>query len=261
MAPASMQRERKDNYPGTPTTRCKFKFKYRRLLTQTYADAPKIDLTISPDRQRSSEACEGTKQTYTVCCLATALQPDSRTGGDRPGREPDAVIPTHFDHPRRAGFSLARLYNPPVVPRALGLRRGQLGEEVPSALEHIHVGLALVASGADDNVGFEHLFSEQRPISSSGSGDHSNLQADLVALILDGQNLAPGENPVRPLCFVRSQGPLLVIHDLKEVLDELKADDTVVGRLGISDQVGSIGRRLGIEVVDKLRVEDAVDAG
>ena len=52
-----------------------------------------------------------------------------------------------------------------------------------------------------------------------------------------------------------------MVHDLVEVLNELETDNAVVGRLGVGEKVGAVGRGAGVDGVDEFGVEDGVDTG
>jgi hypothetical protein len=117
----------------------------------------------------------------------------------------------------------------------------------------------LVARRANDKVHLQLFFPKQRPILGTSNREHRNVEAQGVTLVLDSREVPPGQNAMRPLLLIRPKCPFLVVHDFEQVLDELKPDNAVVGGAGIGEEVRAVCRGLGVDRVDKLGVEDAVD--
>jgi hypothetical protein len=81
-----------------------------------------------------------------------------------------------------------------------------------------------------------------------------------VPLFLDPDNVPPSQDSVWPLFLIRPKCPLLVVHDLVEVLDQLEADNAVVGGTRIGEEVRAVGWWFGVDGVDKFGIKDGIDA-
>ncbi len=176
-----------------------------------------------------------------MSCLTATLQPNTRALGNRPRGEAHAIITPDFHH---AGCSLGtrRLYQPAVFPQVTAHTTCDvnLREELPCVLEHVQVGSSPVPSGANDEVNVQILFLHQGAICHAGEREKGDLEAKPVALVLGTDKLAPGQNTVWPLLLFRSKCPLLVVHGLEEVFDQLEADDAVVGGSRIGQEVCTV---------------------
>lgn len=187
--------------------------------------------------------------------LAAALKPDSSILGDAAGVELDAVVSVDG----QVALALLRLDVPAGDALAeLGLVGFVLGQHVPSALEHVDVSDALVAGGGDDEVGLDRLLTTEAAEGTLGGVVNLDLQA--VALGGDAGDLAAAEDAVGPGLLVGADVALLLVHQLVELLDEVEANDAVVGGAGLGEEVVARLGRSGPEAIDILRVEDGVDA-
>jgi hypothetical protein len=91
-------------------------------------------------------------------------------------------------------------------------------------------------------------------------GNCGYFETERVPAVFNGNDIPPGQDAVRPLLLVGTQCALLVVHDLKQMLDQFQPHDAVVGSPRISEEVGTVSGGLGINCVDEFRVEDGVDA-
>lgn len=206
-----------------------------------------------------------TRETYTVSTLAAALQPNAAALGNLALTELDRVVAVRLNNSQAL---LLALDEPSVLGALDGLsdeRRVSLREKGPRGLEHIDMRHALVTGSADDDIDIERLLVHNRSIDISSLVLAIEVAADLdfevVALLRDGDDLARGQNAVGPLGLVGAENAALMVHDLVEVLDELEADDAVVGGLGVGKEVGAVSRGAGVDGIDEFGVEDGVDAG
>lgn len=192
-------------------------------------------------------------------CLAAALQPNTRTRSNSSGWKPDPVIATNLDDTSRRLLGLGRrVHQPAVLPHKAGLAGGDLGQKMPSALEHVNVGSPLVTCGADDKI-HVHIFLFQGAVCGGRARKQRDLETETLAIVLGRDDVPPSQDTVGPFLLVRPKGALLVVHDLEEVLDELQPDDTVVGGTGVGEKVGPVCGGLGVNGVDELGVKDGVD--
>lgn len=190
--------------------------------------------------------------------LTATLQPDTGVVGHRTLGKFDLVV--------SANSQLALTLLSLDIPAVDGLGklivfRDRLGQHGPGTSEHVDMRPPLVTSGSDDEVGLEDLLltgigkSIQRAIL-----DMLNLDLELVALVIDTGDLATGKNAVRPLSLVVADLALLVIHLLIKVLNELQANNAVVGGTSLGQKVLARPGSSGPHVVNVLGVEDGVDA-
>lgn len=195
-----------------------------------------------------------------MCPLAAALQPDAGVVVDGAGRELHLVVSPDGN----LALALDGVDVPPRDALAVGLAVAdgrRLGEEVPGALEHVDVGLALVAGGGDDEVGLHHLLAVEGAL---GGNVLQLLHPELDLVVVDGLDavdLAAAHDAVRPLGVVGAEHATLVVQVLVELLDELEADDAVVSSAGLGEEVVAVPGRPGEHHVDVLGVEDGVDKG
>ena len=197
--------------------------------------------------------------TYTMSRLAATLQPNARTRSNRSRRKTNTVITPNLHHPAGQLVALACFHDPLIFPGKPALTGRSLGEKMPCVLQHVDMSGSLVARRANDKVHLQLFFPEQRPILGTSDREHRNVEAQGIALVLDSGDVPPGQNAMRPLLLIRPKCPFLVVHNFEQVLDELQPDNAVVGGAGIREEVRAVCRGLGINSVDKLGVEDAID--
>lgn len=128
------------------------------------------------------------------------------------------------------------------------------------------MGAALVAGGGHDEVGVEDLVAGQladeavlEAVAAMLDAADVDLQALRLLALVDLDDVAAEEHAVGPLALVDAEKALLVVEHLVQVVDELEADDAVVGGLGLLDEGAAVGLRLGVQLVDVAGVEDGVD--
>lgn len=211
---------------------------------------------------KSSERQKKKKKTYTMSSLTAPLQPNATALCNLVLTKLDRIIPVRLDHPQAL---LLTLNEPPVLGSLDSLsdqRRISLRQQRPRGLEHIHVRHALVAGSADDHVDIKRLLIHNGSI---GGGlilaveVAADLDLELIALLGNRDDLARSHDAVRPLRLVGAEHAALVVHDLIKMLNELEADDTVVGGLGVGEEVRAVGRGAGVDGVNEFGVEDGVD--
>jgi len=199
--------------------------------------------------------------TQTVGALVATLKPNTGTVRNTAGSKTDAIVTSNLQN--ACGLLILGLHEPPVLGhRGLDSTSTlKLGKKGVCALEYIKMGTALVTSGADNQIHVEELLVDKGSLllvllTRNVLGE-SELK--LVALLVDIHNLATTHDAVRPLGLIGSKGPLLVVHLVVQLLNQLEADDTVVGGFGVVEEVLAVSRALGIELIDELGVEDLVN--
>jgi len=197
-----------------------------------------------------------------VGALVATLKPNTGTVRNTAGSKTDAIVTSNLQN--ACGLLILGLHEPPVLGhRGLDSTSTlKLGKKGVCALEYIKMGTALVTSGADNQIHVEELLVDKGSLllvllTRNVLGE-SELK--LVALLVDIHNLATTHDAVRPLGLIGSKGPLLVVHLVVQLLNQLEADDTVVGGFGVVEEVLAVSRALGIELIDELGVEDLVNA-
>lgn len=206
--------------------------------------------------------------TYSVGRFAASLQENTSIGRHSARGISHTVVASDLELSRSRGRVRAGDF-PSINKLALAgvTGGGDLGKQVPTVAEHIDVGVALVASGRDNQVDVEDLITgqlvDEAILKAVAGGVLEAADVDLQAVRLlalgDLGDVTAKEHAVGPLALVVAEGALLVVQHLVQGLDELESHDAVVGRLGLLDERAAIALGLGVQLIDVRGVENGVD--